>query len=115
MHPHNTDLCTDLIFLHTHTHTHTPLSHNFRIGPFATGAIQALTGEFRTGFWFPLSLLIVGGGLLYTIDMNKGKDEAMRYRADQEAKRRLLASIPPITITHAGESPFMSRSVLLEL
>ncbi|KAG0377078.1 Autophagy protein 22 [Mortierella sp. AD032] len=85
------------------------------IGPFATGAIQALTGEFRPGFWFPLSLFIVGGALLFTVDMNKGKDEAARYRADQEAKRRLLASIPPITITHAGESPFLARSILLDL
>ncbi|KAF9920890.1 Autophagy protein 22 [Linnemannia zychae] len=85
------------------------------IGPFATGAIQAMTGEFRPGFWFPLALFIVGGALLFTIDMNKGKDEATRYRADQEAKRRLLASIPPITITAAGDSPFMSRRVLLDL
>ncbi|KAF9901586.1 Autophagy protein 22 [Linnemannia zychae] len=85
------------------------------IGPFATGAIQALTGEFRTGFWFPLSLFIVGGSLLFTVNMNKGKDEAARYRADQEAKRRLLASIPPITITGAGDSPLLARSVLLDL
>lgn len=85
------------------------------IGPFATGAIQALTGEFRPGFWFPLALLVVGGVLLFTVDMNKGKDEAARYTADQEAKRRLLASIPPITITSAGESPFLARSVLLDL
>ncbi|KAF9099404.1 Autophagy protein 22 [Mortierella sp. AD031] len=85
------------------------------IGPFATGAIQAVTGQFRPGFWFPLALFVAGGALLFTIDMNKGKDEAARYRADQEAKRRLLASIPPITITHAGDSPFMSRSVLLDL
>jgi hypothetical protein len=60
-------------------------------------------------------LFIVGGALLFTVDMNKGKDEAAKFRADQEAKRRLLASIPPITITDAGESPFLTRSVLLDL
>ncbi|KAF9136743.1 Autophagy protein 22 [Mortierella sp. GBA39] len=85
------------------------------IGPFTTGAIQAVTGEFRPGFWFPFALFVVGGAILFTVDMNKGKDEAVRYTADQEAKRRLLASIPPITITTAGESPFLARSVLLDL
>ncbi len=96
-----------LFFLHHST--------QYRIGPFATGAIQALTGEFRPGFWFPLALFVVGRALLFTVDMNKGKDEAARYTAGQEAKRRLLASIPPITITSAGESPFFGQECLVGL
>ncbi|KAF9114907.1 Autophagy protein 22 [Mortierella sp. AM989] len=74
------------------------------IGPFVTGAIQSITGEFRTGFWFPLALFAVGAVLLVTVDMNKGKDEAIVYAKSQEAKRKLLLSIPSVTITAAVES-----------
>jgi len=76
----------------------------FRIGPFVTGAIQSLTGEYRPGFFFPLALFLVGGLLLLSVDMDKGKDEASQYKADQQAKKRLMASIPPITITTARDS-----------
>ncbi|GJJ79119.1 MFS transporter, UMF1 family [Entomortierella parvispora] len=74
------------------------------IGPFVTGAIQSLTGEYRPGFFFPLALFLVGGLLLLSVDMDKGKDEASQYKADQQAKARLLASVPPITITVARDS-----------
>ncbi|KAF9186227.1 Autophagy protein 22 [Haplosporangium sp. Z 767] len=74
------------------------------IGPFVTGAIQSITGDFRTGFWFPLALFAAGAALLLTVDMNKGKDEAIRYKMNQQARHRLLSSIPPITITSARES-----------
>ncbi|KAF9354466.1 Autophagy protein 22 [Mortierella sp. AD094] len=74
------------------------------IGPFVTGAIQSITGEFRTGFWFPLALFAVGAVLLVTVDMNKGKDEAIAYAKSEEAKRHLSLSIPSVTITAAAES-----------
>ncbi|KAG0216536.1 hypothetical protein BGX28_000050 [Mortierella sp. GBA30] len=67
------------------------------IGPFVTGAIQSLTGDFRVGFWFPLALFAAGGLLLLTVDMNKGKDEAIQYKRKQEAKNLLVTSNPPIT------------------
>ncbi|KAK3815324.1 MAG: autophagy-related protein 22-like protein [Benniella sp.] len=56
------------------------------IGPFVTGAIESQTGEFRAGFWFPLALFAAGGALLLTVDMNKGKDEAIAYRDGHRAK-----------------------------
>ncbi|KAF9941505.1 hypothetical protein BGZ67_004785 [Mortierella alpina] len=74
------------------------------IGPFVTGAIQSATGEFRAGFWFPLALFVVGGLLMMTVDVNKGKDEAIRYKRDQRAKLALLSSIPPIMVTRGSGS-----------
>ncbi|KAF9575607.1 Autophagy protein 22 [Mortierella alpina] len=74
------------------------------IGPFVTGAIQSATGEFRAGFWFPLALFAVGGALLMTVDVNRGKDEAILYKRHQRAKRALLASIPPIMVTRESGS-----------
>ncbi|KAF9275397.1 Autophagy protein 22, partial [Mortierella alpina] len=74
------------------------------IGPFVTGAIQSVTGEFRAGFWFPLALFIVGGAILMTVDMNKGKDEAIRYKRNQHAKHAMMSSIPPITVTRESGS-----------
>ncbi|KAG0306206.1 Autophagy protein 22 [Dissophora globulifera] len=73
------------------------------IGPFVTGGIQSITGEFRAGFWFPLALFAAGGLLLWSVDMSKGKDEAIAYKQDKAAKHQLLRSIPPITVTAAGE------------
>ncbi|KAF8929992.1 Autophagy protein 22 [Dissophora ornata] len=83
------------------------------IGPFVTGAIQQVTGEFRTGFWFPLGLFVVGGALLLTVDMDKGKDEAIVYKQNQKTKNQLMSSIPPITITPAGENNRHSSSKTL--
>jgi len=34
-------------------------------------------------------LFQVGGLLLLSVDMNKGKDEASQYKADQQAKKPL--------------------------
>jgi hypothetical protein len=59
---------------------------HIRIGPFVTGAIESQTGEFRAGFWFPLALFAAGGALLLTVDMDKGKDEAIAYRDGQRAR-----------------------------
>ncbi|KAF9998871.1 Autophagy protein 22 [Modicella reniformis] len=56
------------------------------IGPFVTGAIESVTGEFRAGFWFPLALFAAGGVLLLTVDMNKGKDEAIMYKNNRRAR-----------------------------
>ena len=87
-----------------------------RIGPFVTGAIQSVTGEFRAGFWFPLALFIVGGALLMTVDVNKGKDEAIRYKRDRDARHALLSSIPPIMVTRgSGSSHNGSAQQLKEL
>ncbi|KAF9399673.1 Autophagy protein 22, partial [Podila epigama] len=80
------------------------------IGPFVTGAIQSITGEFRIGFWFPLALFVAGGLMLLTVDMDKGKDEAIKFKEEEEAARRLKASIPPITITQARDSSTFSPS-----
>ncbi|KAF9959436.1 Autophagy protein 22 [Mortierella alpina] len=74
------------------------------IGPFVTGAIQSVTGEFRAGFWFPLALFAAGGALLMTVDMDKGKDEAIRYKRNERAKHALLSSIPPILVTRESAS-----------
>ncbi|KAI7818947.1 autophagy-related protein 22-like protein [Gamsiella multidivaricata] len=73
------------------------------IGPFVTGAIQSATGEFRTGFWFPLALFAAGGALLLTVDMDRGKDEAIAYKARQRAKQQQMVSIPPLIIITAAE------------
>ncbi|KAF9962152.1 Autophagy protein 22 [Mortierella alpina] len=86
------------------------------IGPFVTGAIQSVTGEFRAGFWFPLALFITGGALLMTVDVNKGKDEAIRYKRDQHARHALMSSIPPIMVTRgSGSSHNGSAQHLKEL
>ncbi|KAG0343534.1 hypothetical protein BG004_005227 [Podila humilis] len=74
------------------------------IGPFVTGAIQSLTGEFRIGFWFPLALFAFGGAILLTVDMEKGKNEAAKYKQEEEDEARFRTSIPPITVTHARDS-----------
>ncbi|KAF9400659.1 Autophagy protein 22 [Mortierella sp. AD011] len=74
------------------------------IGPFVTGAIQSITGEFRTGFWFPLALFVVGAVLLITVDVNKGKDEAIAYVKSEETKRQLSLPIPSVTITTTAEN-----------
>ena len=76
----------------------------FRTGPFATGAIQSLTGEYRPGFFSPWALFLVGGLLPLSVDMNKDNDEASQYKADQQAKNRLMASTPPTAITVARDS-----------
>ncbi|KAF8981395.1 Autophagy protein 22 [Entomortierella lignicola] len=74
------------------------------IGPFVTGAIQSFTGEFRTGFWFPLALFAFGALLLITVNMNKGKDEAIAYAKSQKVKRPSLLFIPSVTITAAADT-----------
>ncbi|KFH66836.1 hypothetical protein MVEG_07361 [Podila verticillata NRRL 6337] len=76
------------------------------IGPFVTGAIQSVTGDFRIGFWFPLALMAAGGAVLLMVDMEKGKDEAIRYRQEEEAEACFRASIPPITVTQARDSTY---------
>ncbi|KAF9322297.1 Autophagy protein 22 [Podila horticola] len=76
------------------------------IGPFVTGAIQSVTGDFRIGFWFPLALMAAGGAVLLTVDMDKGKDEAIRFKQEEEAEAQFRASIPPITVTSARESTY---------
>ncbi|KAI1319458.1 Autophagy protein 22 [Mortierella claussenii] len=73
------------------------------IGPFITGAIQSITGEFRTGFWFPLALFAAGAVLLLTVNMDKGKDEAITYKQREQDKRQWLASVPTVTITFAKD------------
>lgn len=78
----------------------------FRIGPFVTGAIQSVTGDFRIGFWFPLALMAAGGAVLLMVDMDKGKDEAIRYKQEEEAEALFHASIPPITVTQARDSTY---------
>ncbi|KAF9906569.1 Autophagy protein 22, partial [Lobosporangium transversale] len=60
------------------------------IGPFVTGAIESATGEFRTGFWFPLALFAVGAALLLSLDVDKGKDEAISYK-QQHASHQLFS------------------------
>lgn len=84
------------------------LLHNFscRIGPFVTGAIQSATGDFRIGFWFPLALMAAGGAVLMMVDMDKGKDEAIRFKQEEEAEALFRASIPPITVTSARDSTY---------
>ena len=57
------------------------------MGPFITGAIFTATGDYRTAFWFPLALIIVGVLLLLRVDMRQGKDQA---RAFAKAKRERL-------------------------
>ncbi|KAG0087591.1 Autophagy protein 22 [Podila epicladia] len=76
------------------------------IGPFVTGAIQSATGEFRIGFWFPLALMAAGGAVLLMVDMDKGKDEAIRFKQEEEAEALFRASIPPITVTSARDSTY---------
>ncbi|KAG0228957.1 Autophagy protein 22 [Mortierella sp. GBA43] len=73
------------------------------IGPFITGAIESVTGEFRAGFWFPIALFVAGGMLLLTVNVNKGKDEAIAYKNGQRSRHLLLAAIPPITVTTTGD------------
>ncbi|KAF9306945.1 Autophagy protein 22 [Mortierella antarctica] len=76
------------------------------IGPFVTGAIQSATGDFRIGFWFPLALMAAGGAVLMMVDMDKGKDEAIRFKQEEEAEALFRASIPPITVTSARDSTY---------
>ncbi|KAK3837124.1 MAG: autophagy-related protein 22-like protein [Linnemannia elongata] len=59
------------------------------MGPFITGAIFSLTGDYRRAFWFPLTLIFVGVLMLSRVDMNKGKDQARNFA---QAKERHLAA-----------------------
>ncbi|KAG0232164.1 Autophagy protein 22 [Actinomortierella wolfii] len=61
------------------------------IGPLVTGAISSSAGgQYIKGFWFPLSLFIVGAILLSMVDMRKGKDEAERFAAEKMEHTRIL-------------------------
>lgn len=60
-----------------------------RMGPFITGAIFSLTGDYRRAFWFPLALILVGVLMLSRVDMNKGKDQARNFA---QAKEHHLAA-----------------------
>ncbi|KAG0070661.1 Autophagy protein 22 [Linnemannia elongata] len=59
------------------------------MGPFITGAIFSLTGDYRRAFWFPLALILVGVLMLSRVDMNKGKDQARNFA---QAKEHHLAA-----------------------
>jgi UMF1 family MFS transporter len=63
-----------------------------------------VTGDFRIGFWFPLALFAAGGAVLLMVDMDKGKDEAIRFKQEEEVEALFHASIPPITVTSVRDS-----------
>jgi len=48
--------------------------------------------------------MAAGGVVLLMVDMDKGKDEAIRYKQEEEAEAFFHASIPPITVTQARDS-----------
>lgn len=58
------------------------------MGPFVTGAIFTVTGDYRVAFWFPLALIVLGVLLLFRVDMKQGKDQARAFAA---AKRERLS------------------------
>ncbi|GJJ72775.1 MFS transporter, UMF1 family [Entomortierella parvispora] len=61
------------------------------LGPVVTGAIYTATHEYRTAFWFPLGLILLGGLVLLSVDVNKGKDEARTFARDKREKYSLAA------------------------
>lgn len=63
-----------------------PFSHEHnRVGPFISGAIFTVTGDYRRAFWFPLALTVVGTGLLGMINMDRGKDQAQKFAHERDA------------------------------
>ncbi|OAQ33693.1 hypothetical protein K457DRAFT_122162 [Linnemannia elongata AG-77] len=64
------------------------------MGPFITGAIFSLTGDYRRAFWFPLALILVGVLMLSRVDMNKGKDQARNF-AQAKEHRLATTTYPP--------------------
>ncbi|KAF9084647.1 Autophagy protein 22 [Mortierella sp. AD031] len=54
------------------------------VGPFITGAIFTVTGEYRRAFWFPLALVVVGAGILLLINMDRGKDQAQKFAREKD-------------------------------
>ncbi|KAG0294397.1 Autophagy protein 22 [Linnemannia gamsii] len=55
------------------------------VGPFIAGAIFSATGDYRRAFWFPLALAVVGTGILWMIDMDRGKDQAQKFARERDA------------------------------
>ncbi|KAF9429966.1 Autophagy protein 22 [Podila epigama] len=58
------------------------------VGPFVTGWIYTMTGDYRHAFWFPMALVILGVLILCSVNMDKGKDEARRFADEKETRRR---------------------------
>ncbi|KAF9577924.1 Autophagy protein 22 [Lunasporangiospora selenospora] len=61
------------------------------LGPLVTGLIYGVTKDYRTAFWFPLGLIIIGSVMLYFVDVDLGKDQA---KAFTQAKREEKMSSP---------------------
>jgi UMF1 family MFS transporter len=58
-------------------------------GPLATGAIFTATNDYRSAFWFPLALIVIGVIILLRVDMDAGRDQARQF-AEGKRKERLL-------------------------
>ncbi|KAJ1991718.1 Autophagy protein 22 [Dimargaris cristalligena] len=54
------------------------------IGPLVSGAISDLTGELRYAFYFLLAMLAIPVVILYFVDVEKGKKEAIAFSKRQK-------------------------------
>ncbi|KAG0271144.1 Autophagy protein 22 [Linnemannia exigua] len=55
------------------------------VGPFISGAIFSVTGDYRRAFWFPLVLTVLGTAILGMINMDRGKDQAQQFAREKDA------------------------------
>ncbi|PKK60127.1 MFS general substrate transporter [Rhizophagus irregularis] len=57
------------------------------IGPLVTGLIGDLTHDLRYGFWFLLVMMIIPLIVIFTVNVEKGKEEAERFFEEEQLKK----------------------------
>ncbi|KAG0290970.1 Autophagy protein 22, partial [Dissophora globulifera] len=57
------------------------------LGPLVTGAIYTATHEYRRAFWFPMGLIVLGGAILLTVDVDEGKNQACQFAKEKRERK----------------------------
>ncbi|KAG0322233.1 Autophagy protein 22 [Dissophora globulifera] len=57
------------------------------LGPLVTGAIYTATHEYRRAFWFPMGLIVLGGAILLTVDVDEGKNQAHQFAKEKRERK----------------------------
>ncbi|KAG0232986.1 Autophagy protein 22 [Mortierella sp. GBA43] len=60
------------------------------IGPLVTGAIFTVTNDYRSAFWFPLALIVAGAGVLLSVDVDLGKEQARQFAREKRERQLML-------------------------
>ena len=64
-----------------------PLQGSSWLGPLVTGAITNSTHNARSGFWFLVFSLMIPFVIFLTLDVKKGKDEAVDFAEREKGKK----------------------------